>query len=60
MADAKGIKMGQGYVSLGVDRGPLDAGLEAAKGQFQAWGKGIAALGAVIAAGGAAVAAPFL
>lgn len=52
--------MGQGYVSLGVDRGPLDAGLEAAKSQFQAWGKGIAALGAAIAASGAAVASPFL
>ena len=60
MASANSIKMGQGHVTLGVDRGPLDAGLEAAKSSFQAWGKGIAALGAAIAAGGASVAAPFL
>ena len=52
--------MGGGYVSLGVDRGPLDKGLEAAKASFQTWGKGIAALGAAIASAGVAVAAPFL
>lgn len=60
MSSASGIKMGQGYVALGVDRSGLDKGLEAAKSTFQAWGKGIAALGAAIAAGGASITAPFL
>ena len=49
--------MGRGHVSLGVDSGPLEKGLNAAQAKFSEWGTGVAQLGATIAAGGAGIAA---
>lgn len=54
------IEMGRGHVSLATNQTALEAGLAAAKQKFQAWGRGIASIGAGIAAGGAAITAPFL
>lgn len=52
--------MGKGQVTLGTDDSLLDKGLKAAEGKFKAWGKAIGALGAGIAAAGAAITGPML
>ncbi len=59
MASKASIEAGRGHVTLGV-KDELVAGLEKAKGTFKAWGASVAAIGAVVAAGGAAISAPFL
>lgn len=53
------IEAGRGHVTLSTDKSQLTKGLEEAKASFEAWGKGIATLGASIAAAGASIVAPF-
>jgi hypothetical protein len=60
MASKSSIEAGRGHVTLWSDDGPLMKGLAAAQAKVQAWGKGIAEIGAGVAASGAAVTAPFL
>jgi hypothetical protein len=60
MASKSSIAAGRGHVTLGTQDGPFQKGLANAKKDFQAWGKGIAAIGISVAAAGAAVTAPFL
>ncbi len=60
MADSAAIRAGGGVVELGVDKTSLEYGLKVAKDNLADWGKGIAAIGGVIAGVGAAITAPFL
>ncbi len=55
MADSAAIKSGEGYVSMGMDLGPLQAGLNSAKRKLQAFGAGIMAAGKGMLATGLAM-----
>lgn len=67
MASKGGIEAGRGFVTLGVDDGPLLNGLRAARNKVQSWSAqvqsiatGVMRAGAVVGGLGATLAAPFI
>lgn len=59
-ASQSSIVAGRGHVVLGVDKSPLQRGLQSASEEFKAWGSRIIGTGIRVAAIGALIAAPFI
>lgn len=60
MATPGAIRAGQGEIELGLNQSPLKQGLADAKAELEAFGRGVASIGAMIANVGAQITAPFL
>ncbi len=57
---AKGIRAGRAYVELGTDDSRFTAGLKSAQAKLRSWGMGLAKIGGVISAAGAAITGPLM
>lgn len=59
MSQKSSIEAGKAHVTLGVDQGPLERGLNAAGQKFKDWGKSLSIIGGGISAVAAGILAPF-
>lgn len=59
MATKGSIEAGRAHVTLTLDQGPLERGLNAAKGKFQAWSKSLAVMSGAMMGVGVAIEAAF-